>query len=217
MDIFHRLFTGTSLASKGTLAIIGFFAVGLIFLVYGLLSLLGTSSSDKSVVFEEASSVGASTSANMGKIVVDIEGAVEKPGVYELPNDARIQDAMVLAGGLGKDANREWVSRNLNLAAKLRDGGKLYIPSVGEDITTSTISNGNMGSDRDAGALGESSALININTSSQSELESLPGIGPVTAGKIINGRPYGDISELLSKKVVGNATFEKIKDLITIL
>ena len=58
--------------------------------------------------------------------------------------------------------------------------------------------------------------MVSVNSASQSELESLPGIGPVTAGKIIDGRPYNQVEELLERKIVGKATFEKIKNLISL-
>jgi len=58
--------------------------------------------------------------------------------------------------------------------------------------------------------------LVSINSGTQAELEELPGIGPVTAGKIIDNRPYGSVQELLERKIVGKTTFEKIKDLITL-
>ena len=64
--------------------------------------------------------------------------------------------------------------------------------------------------------LGVTEGLININTATQTELEALPGVGPVTAGKIIDGRPYQTLEELKTKKAVGNALFEKIKDKLTV-
>ena len=69
---------------------------------------------------------------------------------------------------------------------------------------------------KSADVIGLTTGLININSASQTELEALPGVGPVTAGKIIDGRPYQTLEELKSKKAVGNALFEKIKDKLTI-
>ena len=138
------------------------------------------------------------------KIKADIEGAIVKPGVYELPSSSRINDLLITAGGLSAEADRDWVSKNLNLAAKLVDGGKIYIPGVGE---------GNKG----AAILGyqDIANKININTAGSAELDTLPGIGPVTAQKIIEGRPYQTIEELVSRKILGKSTFEKIKNQLT--
>ena len=138
------------------------------------------------------------------KIKANIEGAIVNPGVYELSSSSRIQDLLIVAGGLSADADRDWVSKNLNLAAKLNDGGKVYIPRVGEQKSGATI----LGYEDITGK-------ININNASQVELDRLPGIGPVTAQKIIDNRPYQTIEELLERKIVGKSTFEKIKDKIS--
>ena len=189
---------------------IGLSLLGLIFFAYGLISFIGSSQSGSGLVFEDpsaSSGQGASESAKIAnrEIVVDVEGAVVKPGVYHIPFDSRIKDGLIAAFGLSSDANRDWVAKNLNLAAKLTDGGKIYIPRVGEDVkgTTHSASSGQAGS-------------ININTASISELDTLSGIGAATAQKIIDSRPYGDIAELVSKKVLTSKVFEKIKEKITV-
>lgn len=146
-----------------------------------------------------------------GKIKADIEGAVLKPGVYELESGSRIGDLLIMAGGLTVEADREWVSKTLNLAAKLTDGGKVYIPSVGE-VGSVKVESGK-GSGTVGGAI--TSLLISINSASLSELDKLPGVGPVTAQKIIDGRPYQTIEELVSRKIVGQSVFEKIKEQIS--
>jgi len=71
------------------------------------------------------------------QITIDIEGTVEKPGVYKLPSDSRVQDALVQAGGLTQNANHQKVAQILNLAAPLTDSAKLYIPTVGEQYSAS--------------------------------------------------------------------------------
>jgi competence protein ComEA len=125
---------------------------------------------------------------------------VRTPGVYKLVSDSRVSDAVTSAGGLTDEAD----TKRINLAAKLVDGQKLYIGKLGESVSQ------NIGGQ----IAGVSEGQININTSTQKELESLPGIGPVTAGKIIASRPYSDVGELLSRKVVGKSVYEKIRDLI---
>jgi competence protein ComEA len=140
------------------------------------------------------------------QIIVDVEGAVMKPGVYKLSGEARIVDALAACGGLSEEADRVWVEKNINLASRISDGLKIYIPRAGEDILSQSTSKSN-----EAGGV---SSVININTASQSDLESLPGVGEVTAGKIIEARPFAKIEDLIDKKIVGNATYEKIKDKI---
>lgn len=136
-------------------------------------------------------------------ISVDVSGAVNKPGVYQLDEQSRIEEAVNLAGGFSAQANQEYISKTLNQAQKLSDGSKVYVPFIGEQVN-------NTGSPSIAGV--STSALVNVNTASQSELEALDGIGPSYASKIIAGRPYQTIDELLSKKAVTKSLFEKIKD-----
>lgn len=174
--------------------------VGAVLISISLILWQSNRQSDKIIFTQEASE---SASVNQ-RIKADIEGAIAKPGVYELNFGSRIQDLLIMAGGLSAEADREWISKNLNLAAKLNDGGKVYVPKVGEKNTTNPL----------AGGLNTTNAQININIASVGDLDQLPGIGPVTAQKIIDNRPYQTIDELLSRKVVNKSTFEKIKDKI---
>ena len=190
---------------------LGLGLLGLIFLVYGLIALFGSSSSSSDVVFEAGSEASESAKVNK-EIFIDVSGAVVKPGVYRFNSDSRVQDALVAAGGLSAEANRDWAAKNLNLAAKLRDGGKLYIPDLNESGIKSQESGGTLGGE----VAGVTTGLININTASTSELDTLPGVGPVTAQKIINARPYEAIEDLLSKKIVGSKVFEQIKEKIAV-
>lgn len=178
--------------------------LGLIFFSYGLITLFLPKSSDD-IIFETAGqSVLASASAQkQPEIVVDIEGGVMKPGVYRLPLNSRVQDALIAAGGLSSKAQRTWVAKNINLALPLKDGTKIYIPFQGEVSNSQTASTGSI------------SNTININTTNKNELDTLSGIGEVTAQKIIDGRPYDAIEELLEKKIVSKSVFEKIKEKIT--
>ncbi len=139
-------------------------------------------------------------------ISVDVSGAVKQPGVYQLQEGTRVEDVIKLAQGFADNANQEYISKYLNLAQKLVDGGKIYIPQEGEQTTVANVPS------QVAGV----NTKVNINSASQAEIEALPGIGPVTAAKIISGRQYQSIEELTSKKVVGNAVFEKIKDLVVV-
>jgi len=187
------------LFAKQNFLIVGLFVVGLILLSSGLIQMTGQQQA--SIKFEDGQAVEGSS---VSKIKVDVEGEVIKPGVYELSQDARVQDALIAAGGLTSDANR----KAINLAAKIVDGQKIYVPAEGEIVTGTTRST----SSGQASITG----LISVNSASTSELEELPGIGPVTAGKIIDNRPYGSVEELLERKIVGKATYEKIRDLISL-
>lgn len=141
-------------------------------------------------------------------IAVDVSGSVNKPGVYKLSEGLRIEDAISAAGGISQDASQEYVSKYINMAQKLVDGGKVYIPKEGEQIPSGA----------QAGSVSGVSATssVNINTATQLELEALAGIGPVGASKIISDRPYQNVGELLSKKIVSKSVFEKIKNQIVV-
>jgi len=174
---------------------------GLVFIISSLFFLFKKEDAGE-VVFSENS---ASAYSEM-KIVVDIEGAVMSPGVYTLENGARVGDILILAGGFTGDADREWTAKYLNQAARLNDGGKIYIPRVGEGISTASL----LGTSDSVNA-GEK---ININSATLGELDKLPGVGEVTAQKIILGRPYQTIEELKERKIVGKALFERIKEIV---
>lgn len=171
--------------------------VGVILIIGGVLL-----SSPKKQEFPKESLVATQT------VSVDVSGAVQNPGVYKLGGEARVEDAIKAAGGLGETANGEYISKTLNLAQKLSDGIKIYIPFVGEKITNQPNSGVVVGTNTSAG--------VNINTGTQAELEALPGIGPVTASKIISGRPYGKVNDLLDQKIVSKSVFEKIKGLLAL-
>jgi len=140
------------------------------------------------------------------QVTVDVAGAVEKPGVYKMPSGSRIGDALVGAGGLSAQADREWVAKTLNLAEEVKDGGKVYIPEKSQ-IINSQMANGEQG---------KSTNLININTASVGELDSLPEIGEARAKAIIANRPYGSSAELVSKAKIPASVYAKIKDLVSI-
>lgn len=193
---------------------------GLFFLVYGFVSLYYVEDREEDIVFaakdtEPSTMLRQDSPEKKKMIMVDIAGAVAKPGVYNLPSDSRVQDLILAAGGISPNADRQKVAQTLNLAAPLVDGAKLYIPIVGEQMVTSGGGSENS-SAKSQSTLGSTTALININTAEGSELEELPGVGEVTAGKIIENRPYASIEELLEKKVVGEATFEKIREQVSV-
>lgn len=158
------------------------------------------------------------------KIFVEISGAVAKPDVYEITFGTRLKDILIKAGGLSDNADKDFFYRNFNLARIVNDQEKYYIPSLLETANGIFIENKRT-IDYTLPAIYEKQLalfednqtdLININNASLEELDQLPGIGKVTAQKIIQNRPYQSIEELLTKKVVNKSVYEKIKELVTI-
>jgi competence protein ComEA len=135
-------------------------------------------------------------------IVVDVEGAVARPGVVRLASGARVADALAAAGGTTPDAD----PAALNKAAALRDGMRVYVPRSGE-----TPPAGSVGSD--------SERRIDVNHASTAELESLPGIGPSTAARIVRAREqrsFTKVEELQTRGLVSARILSDIRDLVTI-
>lgn len=155
--------------------------------------------------------------AEMAEIVVDVAGAVNKPGVYKFKIGSRLEEAISAAGGLSDKADKDWIDRNLNLARKLTDSEKIYIPEKGEVLGKDT-SGSSLIFQKSLKTL--ISDLVNINTASISELETLPGIGSNFAQRIIDYRTahggFKSIEEIQAVSGIGQKTFEKIKDKITI-
>ncbi len=143
-------------------------------------------------------------------MLVNVVGAVPRPGLYELPEGSRVHDAVDAAGGLLADAD----TSNINLAAPLEDGELLAIPFVGGGDASLPSSQSGIATQEPV-----ASDLININTATVEELDNLPGIGPTTAQKIIDYRtengPFQRIEDLLNVSGIGPSTFELLKDLIT--
>ncbi len=150
----------------------------------------------------------SAVSSPSGSIVVHLSGAVVTPGVYTLVYGARTGDLIEKAGGFTKDVDQVYIEKVINLASVLKDGSKIYIPRVSDQQSDPE---GQVNS-----ANTYISGLININTATVAELETLSGIGEVRAAKIIQNRPYASIEELVSKKVLGEAILEKIKEQITV-
>ena len=142
------------------------------------------------------------------EIFVDVKGAVRYPGVYQLTAEQRVIDAIEVAGGLTEEAN----ALHLNYAQKLQDEMAIYVPRVGEEIPEIMGINSSKNDTE--------SRLINLNTASESELMTLPGIGPAKAQAILVYReekgPFKTIDELKNISGIGDKTFEKFHHLITV-
>lgn len=146
-------------------------------------------------------------------VFVHIDGAVVAPGVYEMTGSLpRVNDAVMAAGGLAGDAD----TSALNLAAVLSDGEKIYVPRQGEVVAGQASSGAASGSYVGA----SSSGVININTATAEELDSLPGIGPSTAAAIVGDRerngPFASPEDLMRVSGIGEGKFSKLKDQIRV-
>ena len=154
---------------------------------------------------------------NQEKIVIHITGAICNEGIYELEENSRIADAVKMAGGLKEDADL----KQINLAYVLEDGMKINIPSKNENTnedsnnTESYITKENLNSSNNTKI-----SKVNINNATQTELETLPGIGPSTALKIINYRKekgkFNKIEDIKNFNGIGENKFNKIKEFIKI-
>ena len=150
-----------------------------------------------------------------GEVVVDVGGAVSSPGVYRLPAGSRVGDAVAAAGGFGPRVDAARAAVELNLAALLEDGAHLVVPS--RDDATPNPGPADAGGAE--GGDGASGGLVDLNGATQAELEALPGIGPVTATKIIDSRTaerFASVDDLRTRKLVGAKTFETLRDLVTV-
>lgn len=193
------------------LALLGFFLLGI-----GVLSALVLSSKRESSSIEILPAEESQTS----EIFVHVSGAVEKPGLYQLSAGARVNDALVVAGGLSAEADRQWFEKTVNLAQKLSDGVKLYIPFKGEVSSASFSQETGMVAGEQTLFSQDTQGKVNINRASVSQLDSLSGIGPAYAQRIIdyrnNNGPFNSIEDIMKVRGIGQKTFEKIKDQITV-
>lgn len=133
-----------------------------------------------------------------GEIYVDIEGAVMAPGVYTLPVGARLKDLLVAAGGYSEKADRDYAEKNLNLAQPLKDGQKVYLPETNNTPSAPGYTEAKYGS-----------KVVNVNTATAAELDTLWGVGPARAAAVIQNRPYSTLDELVTKGGLTKQILEK--------
>lgn len=143
----------------------------------------------------------------VSEVMIDISGEVINPGLYKLKNGARVEEVLIIAGGLGAKADRDWVDKNLNRAEKLYDGQKIYIPKIGEILSSSSSSS----------VLGSSSSkVVRLNSATVEELDKLSGVGPAIAQRIIDYRSenggFKSVDEIKLVPGIGDKMFEKIKN-----
>ena len=150
-------------------------------------------------------------------IRVFINGEVNRPGVYNLAHDAIIQDVLYEAGGFTGDAYQDIV----NLAQPLSDGMQVHVPALPEASSeVPLISTPPVMTKPEVNGAGTATGLINLNTATMSQLESLPGVGPSTAQKILDYREdngmFGSIEEVMEVSGIGPAKFESMAPFITV-
>jgi competence protein ComEA len=159
--------------------------------------------------------VGASPSQSM--VVVQVAGAVARPGVYSLPPGSRVADAIAAAGGYSTEVDPRAAETKLNLAAKVQDAQLIVVPRRGDAAsgTSGAASETSPGAEASAAASGP----INLNTASAADLDTLPGIGPATAAKIIASReekPFASVDDLVARKILTPTTLAKFRDRVTV-
>lgn len=177
-------------------------------------------------VIEQSVSAEVSTneSEQLSSIVVDIAGAVKFPGVYSFETEPRVGEVVAKAGGFSLTADKIWSAKNINLAKKVSNEQKIYIPFEWENVLTSNVSLSPLNLDdktitkpvgSETTASPPATMKVNINSATESEIDSLPGIGAIYTQKIISSRPYANLTELQAKTGLSASVVEKLKDLIT--
>ena len=165
------------------------------------------------------SSAGGTPVTTSGSVIVSVAGAVARPGVVTLPVGARVVDAITAAGGARTDAD----PNALDLAAKLTDGVRVYVPKMGEHVSPLPVGDSSSGGDSGNASNGSGSAPagpVDLNSASESDLEALPGIGPSLAQAIIATRTrlggFRSVDDLREVRGIGDRRFADLRPLVTV-
>jgi competence protein ComEA len=158
---------------------------------------------------------GAAATAS-GELIVDVVGKVKRPGIYRLPAGARVNDAVAAAGGSTCGSEL----RTVNLARKVSDGEQVAICVTGAGSDSQPSGPGNGGSGASSPSSGSASGLVELNTATADRLQTLPGVGPVLAGRILQWRTehgqFHSVDDLNSVPGIGAATFARLRPLVTV-
>lgn len=164
----------------------------------------------------EISKEGDKTARDDCEVFVDVSGAVKKPAVYCLKEGSLVIDAITKANGFDRDKYSEvFVRSNINLAKKLLDNEKIYIPFK-QDVLCNELSivrvpKTEIIKDSTGGGGNSNQACISINQATLDQLDTLEGVGPALAQKIVDSRPYKSVNDLNNVSGIGESLFEKIK------
>ena len=147
-------------------------------------------------------SVSATVLPSSYTIIIEVVGEVNNPGIYRISKPIMVLEAIDLAGGLSANADMNYVHKSLALSKTVTNNEKIYIPRISEAVNSTSAP--------------ADSSLININSATKDQLDVLPGVGDVTAQKIIDGRPYSSIEDLKLLEGISDSLYNKIVTLITI-
>ena len=172
---------------------------------------------DKVEIVETIETVQDSTESTIEEaktITCDISGEVNIPGVYTLDAGSRLNDLITMAGGLTEEANIDVINR----AAELKDGIKIFIPNINDNQYSSSVLTDSYNMNVANNKLDPDNGKISINNASLEELQKIPGVGPVTAQKIVeyreNAGGFSSVDELLNISGIGEKTYKKIQDYV---
>ncbi|HEM5075379.1 TPA: helix-hairpin-helix domain-containing protein [Streptococcus suis] len=161
---------------------------------------------------EQTEETSTEESEELSQLVVDVKGAVEKPGLYTLEAGARVNDAVEVAGGLTSQAD----PKSINLAQKLSDEAVVYVASKDENISvvTSTTASSAMSQEE------KTTSLVNLNTATEADLQTISGIGAKRAADIIAYREanggFKSVDDLNNVSGIGDKTMESIRPYVTV-
>ena len=213
---FMPLINKRTIVTAALAAIVTSFVLGAIVLL-----LRGDDNSPIQVVLPtpdpiEASTVTKSDANREDDLRVYVSGAVRNPGVYRLQPENRLSDAVSAAGGATSDANLDAV----NLARRVKDEEHYHIPRVGENPPSGTSQDGELSQQSGSVIDATCGGLIDLNLASVSQLDTLPGIGPVRANDIVAHREtngsFVSVEEITEVSGIGPTTLEKIRDLVAV-
>lgn len=149
--------------------------------------------------------------AREATVFVDVSGAVNFPGVYEVPTSSRVNTVISLAGGFSAVANKQFIHTVLNLAKPVSDASKIYVPLESENFEGRLAVTDVPTKDANEKQV---STKVSLNTASQEALDALPGIGEKRAQDIVAGRPYQSVDELVEREIVSESLFKQIEKLV---
>lgn len=197
-------------------------AIGMIYFIYNKNQITDDVNLENDILVSE--NVAKEKSLNTteeNEVIIHITGSVKNPGIVRLKEGSRIEDAIEAAGGLTENAD---ISK-VNLAYVVDDGTKIKIPSsqeedIGDEEIIDSGSGENIIIEKNTTSSNKSSQTININKATETELQTLPGIGASLASRIIEYRSqtgkFGSIEEIKNVNGIGDSKFENIKDLISV-